>query len=97
MKDLLLDDNDNLIISNGDFVIGNADYQQRKLIILSQKGEWKEYPSLGFGIDNYLKKSVTADEKQKFITELKSELSSDNIKDTVKIEGNDLSKFELYE
>lgn len=95
MKDLLLTKDYDLQIRNGDFVVGNSDYQRCKLIILFQKGELKEFPSIGLGIDNYLKKPVNAHEKQEFITELKSELSSDNIKKKVKIEGNDLSQFEL--
>jgi hypothetical protein len=95
MKDLLLTKNFDLHIHNGDFVVGESDYQRCELIILCWKGEFKEFPSLGLGIESYLKKSVNAHEKQEFITELKSELSSDNIKKKVKMEGNDLSQFEL--
>lgn len=84
----------NGLITQG-LVLGNIDYQRCSFIIVAQKGEFKQVPSLGLGIDNYLKKTISAHEKQKFITELKSELSSDGIKAQIRITGNDISKFSI--
>lgn len=56
-KDILLDENGDLLIENGDFVIGDSDLQDVELIFHSQKGEFKEHPLVGFGAENYLKKS----------------------------------------
>lgn len=104
MKGILVDENFELKVSvkkdsNGlithGLMLGNINYQRCKLIIVSQKGEFKEVPTLGFGIDRYLKKTISAHEKQKFITELKSELSSDGIKAQIRITGNDISKFKI--
>ena len=39
-----------LIISNGDFVIGPSDYQNQYDIINDTQGYWKEYPNLGVGL-----------------------------------------------
>lgn len=55
MMDILLDrETDDLLIENGDFVIGRSDEQQQKLILIAEKGEWKEFPELGVGIDKML-------------------------------------------
>ncbi len=82
------------LIAQG-LLLGNIDYQRCSLIIISQKGEFKEVPTLGLGIDNYLKQSLSAHERQKFITELKSELSSDGINAQIRITDNDISKFSI--
>lgn len=104
MRGILVDENNELqvsvqrdkqgLITQG-LVLGNINYQRCKFIIIAQKGEFKEVPTLGLGIDSYLKKTITAHEKQRFITELKSELSSDGINAQIRIEGNDISKFEI--
>jgi hypothetical protein len=82
------------LIAQG-LVLGNIDCQRCSFIIIAQKGEFKQAPSLGLGIDSYLKKTVSAHEKQKFITELKSELSSDGLEAQISITGNDISKFTI--
>lgn len=84
-------DGDGLITSG--VVIGNIDYQRCRVIMELTKGEFKEAPTLGFGVDRYLK-SVTFQKKQQFITELKKELKSDGLSATVKI-GDDLTQIEI--
>lgn len=83
----------NGLISSG-LVIGNIDFQRCRLIIEAQKGEFKEYPTMGFGIENYLKTVVSAS-RQKFITELTKELKSDGLTSARIVVGNDLSQFEI--
>lgn len=53
-SDFLTDDTGDLIISNGDFAVGLSDVQHAVDIIESNPGDWKEYPTCGVGIDNYL-------------------------------------------
>ena len=86
MKGILLTDNYELDIqvvrdANGLIVsglqVGNIDYQRVKMIVEAQKGEFKEFPTLGFGVQNYLKSPTTV--KQRFITELQKELKTDGI------------------
>lgn len=50
MDDFLLDENNDLIIKNGDLAIGNATLQHQNHIILAQKGEFKNAPEIGVGI-----------------------------------------------
>lgn len=49
-KDILLDDNNDLQIQNGDFVIGDNDLQLAKHVLTAFKGEYKNAPTVGVGI-----------------------------------------------
>jgi hypothetical protein len=103
MNGILLNDNYDLkiepvrlangLIASG-LVVGNIDYQRCRMIIEAQKGEFKEFPTLGFGIDNYLK-SVTQQKRQQFATDLTKELKSDGMATVKVIVGDDLSQFEI--
>ncbi len=53
--DILLDENKNLRIENGDFVIGESEQQEIELLLTSFKGSWKESPEVGIGIKHLLK------------------------------------------
>lgn len=53
--DILVDENKDLMISQGDFDLGISDSQHVEHIAIAQKGEFKEFPFAGFGIENYLK------------------------------------------
>lgn len=47
MTDFLLDDNDDLLIANGDFVIGESTIQEVGIILRLTKGDLKSDPILG--------------------------------------------------
>jgi hypothetical protein len=51
-KDIQLEDND-LVITNGDFAIGFSDQQHIEDIINDNVGNWKQYPTCGVGIKQY--------------------------------------------
>lgn len=53
-QDILLDENLDLLIIDGDFVIGESTSQHQKLLILSDKCEFKEVPMRGVGALRYL-------------------------------------------
>jgi len=54
MNDILLDDNLDLVIKNGDFVIGPSTYQNQQILLLSEKGTIREWPKAGVGIQSFL-------------------------------------------
>lgn len=54
MNDFKLDETGDLLIVNGDFVISDATIQHQEHIIISQKGEYKQYPEVGVGIANVI-------------------------------------------
>lgn len=83
---------ENGLIASG-LAIDNNDYQCMRLVIEAQKGEFKEVPTVGFGIDNYLKSGD--DVKQKFVNELTKELKSVGFKGAKVIPGQTLLDFEV--
>ncbi|MFC4164006.1 oxidase [Epilithonimonas zeae] len=53
MKDFLF--TDDLVIKNGDFAVDYSDNQHQKHILVAYKGEYKQSPELGVGIEQMLK------------------------------------------
>lgn len=75
MKDFVFDDNGDLLIQNGDFVIGESDNQHQLDILLAEKGEFKEFPEIGVGIQEML----SDDDFVEFLIEAKKNLEYDGM------------------
>ncbi|QTV06061.1 hypothetical protein [Faecalibacter bovis] len=75
MKDIIRDQEQDVKIERGDFVIDESDQQHIEDIFIAQKGEFKEFPLVGFGAINYIKSQTTDDE---FKRDLKIQLEYDN-------------------
>lgn len=70
--DILLSSDIDIMLSNGDFVIGDSTMQNQYLILSSQKGEWKENPFIGAGIEDMLNdEGSEAYWKRRIVEELK--------------------------
>lgn len=82
MKDLLLNDNNDLLLHTGDFTIGESKMQQQRLVLQSHKGEWKQHPLVGVGVESFLE-----DEE---VEELFAE-----IREQFKIDGHIIKSLEL--
>lgn len=76
MNDLLLDENGDLSIKNGDFEIGFSDNQHQEHILIANKGEYKEFPELGVGIAAML----GDDDYTDMLIEIKKNLEYDGMK-----------------
>ncbi len=63
-QDFLLDSTGDLLIKDGDFVIGLSDGQHIKDIMQSVPGWWKEFPLVGFNPFQFLN-SRTSVQQQK--------------------------------
>lgn len=60
VQDILLTDNYDLAISaSGDFEIGYSDQQHVILLIETGVGSWKQFPTIGVGIEQYSGSSGT--------------------------------------
>ncbi len=59
-QDILLDDDNNFSTEDGDFVCGDSDDQHVELLCQLQPGELKENPTVGIGLNKYLKKQNTS-------------------------------------
>lgn len=52
--DILLDDDGNYLIENGDFKVGASDQQSTIIILNDNVGSWKFHPFCGMGIARYI-------------------------------------------
>ena len=53
-QDFILDNTFDVEIQNGDFVVGLSDQQHLALLTITNIGQWKLSPFLGFGLIQYL-------------------------------------------
>lgn len=85
MTDLHLDNTGDLEIVNGDFVIGYSDNQHQEHILMATKGEFKEFPELGVGLNRML----SDDDFTPFLIDAKKNLEYDGMKiNNIKFEEN---------
>lgn len=66
-------DESGLIIS--DLEIGDTTYQNQKLLLLCNKGEVKEFPTSGVGVQNYLEDNSA----EELAREIRKEFSDDDM------------------
>lgn len=52
--DILISTDIDIMFSNGDFVVGDSTMQNQYLILSTHKGEWKENPFIGAGLEDML-------------------------------------------
>lgn len=59
--DLLLDQTDgDLLIQNGDLVIGIANQELLNSLLVSHTGEWKQNPDVGINLELYINSNFTS-------------------------------------
>ncbi len=66
MNDFLFDQEEDLLIDRGDWLVGSSDQQHIQLLLTSMPGEWKENPETGValalsqhgGIDGFIKRTI---------------------------------------
>ena len=73
-KDILIDESNDLMIKNGDFVIGRSDVQHVDHLIMAFPGEYKEHAEIGLGAIAYIKSNTS---KIKFKRDLRIQLNYD--------------------
>lgn len=74
MKDIIM--NADLEFQNGDFAIGESQNQHTEHIIIAHKGEYKEMPEIGVGIERMLGTETGTE----FLIEAKKNLEYDGQK-----------------
>ena len=77
MNALILDRDNEPVIKDGTLAIGETREQNAQLIILAEKGEFKEHPQLGVGISQFLKS--TGREKE-LLRAIRVQLALDGIR-----------------
>ena len=85
MTDILLDDIGDLAIENGDIVWGYSNNRHQEHILIANKGEFKEFPELGVGLNRML----SDDDYMPLLIEAKKNLEYDGMKiNNIKFEEN---------
>ena len=87
-NDFLLNDNDELIIENGDFKVGYSDNQNVDLLIRTPKGANKFHPQAGVGINNYINSALDVQNKRQLQSEIREQLIRDGAK-SIKVQFRD--------
>lgn len=59
MNDIILDENMDLAIEDGDFVVGDSEDQHQELILIASQGSFRESPLTGVNIAKYIKTGFT--------------------------------------
>lgn len=92
-KDIKLDDDGDLLIVNGDFVIDFSDQQNVEDIIDAFVGSYKEFPALGVGIKAY---QGSSGQEQKLEQAIKLQLQADGFNVSgLRCKQNSNSEFEI--
>jgi hypothetical protein len=74
--DLLLDSDFDLLIADGDLSLGESTRQHQQLIMLSEPGEWREFPTVGVGI----RSKLLGDNPGEVVSEIKRQFEGDGMK-----------------
>jgi hypothetical protein len=77
VSDVLLDEDFDLLMENGDFVVGESTLQHQALLLLSNKGEWRQSPVVGVGLNNFLLQDGGEDELRQLV---RKELERDGMR-----------------
>ena len=75
MQDILLDNDGDLKIENGDFVIGFSDDQHKDILLITDKGSFKENPLIGVGLQSFLEAESNSD----LIREIRTQFMADGM------------------
>lgn len=58
MNDILTTGADgDLAIDNGDLIVGYSDFQHQEHLLVAQKGQYKQNPDVGVGVESFLRDS----------------------------------------
>lgn len=76
--DILMNEQNDLQINGGDFVVGPSDQAHIDDILSTEKGEWREWPLLGVGLQKYLNSTGQLDDRAGLLRAVRLQLESDN-------------------
>lgn len=76
MNDFLLDSTGDLQILNGDIVIGFSDDQNKEILLVTDKGSFKENPEVGVGLQSFLEAEDSSSDLQ---AEIRKQFTADGM------------------
>ncbi len=75
MQDFLIDENFDLKLKDGDLDIGISDTQHKELLLICNKGSFKQHPAACVGAWNYLE----SEDPAALIAEVKAQFKGDGM------------------
>ena len=94
MDDIQIDDTFELLFDSGDFSIGESTLQHQQLLLMTEKGDWRESPTVGIGAPGYLKDN---DEDSGLLPEIKQQFEKDGMTVvSVKLDGDKITTDAYY-
>lgn len=76
MKDIMLDELNDVLIADNDLVIGFSDQQQQEHLLLTEKGDVKQFPDAGVGTLKFLE----SEDPGALLREISIQFSADGMK-----------------
>jgi len=61
IQDIQLDNSYSLAIQSGDFVIAESTRQHQEMLLLAYKGQFRQFPTVGAGIQQFFLEDATPD------------------------------------
>lgn len=89
IKDILLDENFDCLVSERDLVVGDAREQVCVLLANTEQGEWKNAPLSGWNMKK--RKAQPRSEMRKLVPQVMEDLRRNGIDANVSVVGNDLN------
>lgn len=87
MTDIALTSELELKVANGDLAVEENLKQAQQLLLGTNKGEWKQHPTMGVGVTNYLETAAAG----QLSREIREQFSRDGMRvSSVKINGTTL-------
>lgn len=83
MNDIILDEDLDLAVSAGDFVIGDSEEQHQQLILIASQGSFRESPLTGVNIAQYIKTGFTQAQIDKLRQKIRLQLQYDGYQRSV--------------
>lgn len=88
MKGIVLDEDRDLLIENGEVAIGEIDSQNLEMLIIAEKGEIREAPLRGVGIRRY----VDDEDPATLLQAIRNEVAEESMTlDTIEIKNGKLN------
>ncbi|MBB6131321.1 hypothetical protein [Mucilaginibacter lappiensis] len=94
MNDLILDNNLDLAIQNGDFLIDDCEQQNQELILIATQGSFRESPLTGVGIAKYIKSSFSVSKIDQLRQKIRLQLQYDGYQ-TVNTQINSFTDIQI--